>query len=116
MAASAAAQSATKTPKSQPPPQDIYDEEFHNNLKLVKNLINQIYNDKDKEICKKWIRKLLELKSNDPVVKKNRNGFFRYLISVIYKGLERGRQFPHYDDKARISHKSINNKFTLKLN
>ncbi|KAJ8968024.1 hypothetical protein NQ314_002515, partial [Rhamnusium bicolor] len=49
----------------------------------------------DKDICKKWIGKLLTLKSDDPVVKKNRNSFFKYMLQILLKGVQQdsGVQF-----------------------
>lgn len=42
----------------------------------------------DREICKKWISRLCNLESFDPVVKKNRNFFFRYMLNVLRRDLE----------------------------
>ncbi|ENN71243.1 uncharacterized protein LOC125503390 [Dendroctonus ponderosae] len=69
-------------------PIDVYDEEFHNNLKLAKSLINQLGSKGDKQICKKWISKLVKMKSDNPVVKKNRNSFFKYMLSVMEKAIK----------------------------
>ncbi|KAJ8946853.1 hypothetical protein NQ318_006763 [Aromia moschata] len=52
---------------------------------------------KDREICKKWIGKLLNLKSDDPVVKKNRNSFFKYMLQILLKGAQHDSQTPQYD-------------------
>lgn len=42
----------------------------------------------DRQICKKWISRLCNLESFDPVVKKNRNFFFRYMLNVLRRDLE----------------------------
>lgn len=46
----------------------------------------------------------MELKSTDPTVKKNRNQFFRYMLTVMYKSLdERPPEpggYPQYRDKV----------------
>ncbi|KAL1497692.1 hypothetical protein ABEB36_008610 [Hypothenemus hampei] len=73
---------------SSPAPVDVYDEEFYNNLKFAKGLINEMCCIGDKQICKKWIGKLVNLKSDDPVVKKNRNCFFKYMLSVMEKAIK----------------------------
>ncbi|XP_050309958.1 uncharacterized protein LOC126745932 [Anthonomus grandis grandis] len=74
--------------KPTPAPVDIYDDEFYTNLKIAKGFINQLGTRGDKQICKKWIAKLVKLKSDDPVVKRNRNSFFRYLLSVMEKAIK----------------------------
>ncbi|XP_018323905.1 uncharacterized protein LOC108736109 [Agrilus planipennis] len=82
----------------------IYDEEFNRYLQLSKTLVKQIKTTKDKEICTKWISKLCTLDSKDPVVKKNRNHFFRYMLNVLKKGVQEGPEghlgYPQYDDRA----------------
>lgn len=58
----------------------------------------------DREILTKWIQKLLALKSYDIVVKKNRNHFFKYMLTVLHKGLKEGpiphHGYPQYDDRV----------------
>ncbi|XP_063226325.1 uncharacterized protein LOC134533059 [Bacillus rossius redtenbacheri] len=61
----------------------MYDEEFQQNLKLAKNLLDKIKSYEDKVISARWISKLCNLKSNDILVKKYRNAFFRYMLRVI---------------------------------
>ncbi|XP_045476079.1 uncharacterized protein LOC123681821 [Harmonia axyridis] len=84
---------------------DIYDEEFHNNLKLAKALMSKIPTEAEKNICRKWIMKLMQLKSKEPAVKRNRNHFFRYLLSVMNKGTwglthtAEHHGFPQFDAK-----------------
>ncbi|XP_019881462.1 uncharacterized protein LOC109609263 [Aethina tumida] len=68
---------------------DIYDEEFFTNLKLAKNMIQDMTNDIDKGICRKWMARLCSMKSSDPVVKKNRNEFFQYLLQMMKLYAER---------------------------
>ncbi|XP_060535694.1 uncharacterized protein LOC132707770 [Cylas formicarius] len=72
---------------NQRPVYDIYDEEFANNLQIAKNLVSKLSSRTDKQICKKWIGKLCRLKSDDPVVKKNRNAFFKYLLEILSKAI-----------------------------
>lgn len=52
----------------------------------------------------KWITKLCQLKSADPTVKKNRNQFFRYMLTVIHKSLDEKppahEGYPQYHDKV----------------
>lgn len=57
----------------------------------------------DKEICKKWIGKLVKMKSDDPVVKKNRNSFFRYMLSVMEKAIKDSA----YTFEVRICNKNM---------
>ncbi|KAG5894124.1 hypothetical protein JTB14_004062 [Gonioctena quinquepunctata] len=76
---------------------DIYDEEFFNNLQLAKTLISQIRSKRDRDICKKWIQKLCDLRSDDAVVKKNRNSFFKYMLQILHKGAKKDAQDPQYD-------------------
>ncbi|KAF5282504.1 hypothetical protein FQR65_LT14274 [Abscondita terminalis] len=82
---------------------DFYDEEFRRHLQLAKGLIAKIRRKSDRDICTKWIQKLLKLKSYDPVVKKNRNHFFKYMLTVLHKGAKEGPGphlgFPQYDSK-----------------
>lgn len=80
---------------------DIYDEEFFNNLQLTKTLITKIRSRKDKEICRKWIAKLCALKSDDVVVKKNRNAFFKYMLQILHKAAQKDTLTPQYDDGRR---------------
>jgi hypothetical protein len=42
----------------------------------------------DKEICKKWILKLRQLKATDVTVKKNRNSFFKYFLQVLHRAVQ----------------------------
>lgn len=42
----------------------------------------------DKQICRKWIGKLVEINTLDPVVKKNRNGFFKYMLQILRKAVK----------------------------
>ncbi|XP_023015634.1 uncharacterized protein [Leptinotarsa decemlineata] len=77
---------------------DIYDEEFFNNLQIAKTLISQIRRRKDKEICKKWIQKLCNLRSEDAVVKKNRNSFFKYMLLILHKGAKQEEKTPQFDN------------------
>ncbi|CAH1116057.1 unnamed protein product [Phaedon cochleariae] len=79
---------------------DIYDEEFFNNLQMAKTLISQIRSRRDKEICKKWIQKLCGLKSDDAVVKKNRNSFFKYMLQIVNKAAQKDSLSPQYDKKG----------------
>ncbi|VEN44050.1 unnamed protein product [Callosobruchus maculatus] len=81
---------------------DIYDEEFFNNLQLSKTLIQRIRRKKDKEICKKWIHKLCNLKSDDVVVKKNRNAFFKYMLNMLNKQAEKDESSPQFDNGVCI--------------
>lgn len=57
----------------------------------------------------KWITRLVELKSSDPTVKKNRNQFFRYMLTVIYKSLDERppphEGYPQYQDKVTVKNK-----------
>ncbi|XP_072375227.1 uncharacterized protein [Diabrotica undecimpunctata] len=76
---------------------DIYDEEFFNNLQLAKPLVEAMGLKKDRHICKKWIQKLCNLKSDDPVVKKNRNAFFKYMLRIIHRAAEKEAEFPTVD-------------------
>nr|CAI5858251.1 unnamed protein product [Callosobruchus analis] len=76
---------------------DVYDEEFFNNLQLSKTLIQRIRRKRDKEICKKWIQKLCNLKSDDVVVKKNRNAFFKYMLNMLHKQAEKDESSPQFD-------------------
>ncbi|CAH0564553.1 unnamed protein product [Brassicogethes aeneus] len=73
---------------------DIYDEEFFLNLKLAKNLINEMNSDTDKGICRKWLARLCHMKSSDPLVKKNRNEFFMYLLQMMKLYLDRQKTLP----------------------
>lgn len=79
---------------------DIYDEEFFNNLQLARTLVSQIRNKKDKEIVKKWISKLCSLKSDDAVVKKNRNAFFKYMLQILHKAALKDTQTPQIDTET----------------
>lgn len=58
----------------------------------------------DREICKKWISRLCNLESFDPIVKKNRNFFFRYMLNVVRRGLDDRPQarfgLPQFDDRV----------------
>ncbi|KAF5280253.1 hypothetical protein FQA39_LY18076 [Lamprigera yunnana] len=85
---------------------DVYDEEFHKHLQLAKGLIAKVVRKKDREICIKWIQKLLKLKSYDPVVKKNRNHFFKYMLTVLHRGLKEAlpahHGYPQYDSKCQV--------------
>ncbi|CAG9773845.1 unnamed protein product [Ceutorhynchus assimilis] len=74
--------------QKKPAPVDIYDEEFHNNLKIAKGFISELGSRGDKQICRKWIQKLVNLKSDNPVVKKNRNSFFKYLLWVMEQAIK----------------------------
>ncbi|RZC39527.1 DUF4485 domain containing protein [Asbolus verrucosus] len=80
---------------------DVYDEEFATNMEIAKNLIAMIGNQRDKEICKKWILKLCSLKTTDVTVKKNRNSFFKYFLQVLHKGVQGDENlgFSPLDDK-----------------
>ncbi|KAB0793615.1 hypothetical protein PPYR_13235 [Photinus pyralis] len=82
---------------------DIYDEEFTRLTMLAKQMISKIERKKDREILSKWIRKLIGLKSYDPVVKKNRNHFFKYMLTVLHKGLKvdpvAHYGYPQYDER-----------------
>ncbi|XP_030758613.1 uncharacterized protein LOC115884250 [Sitophilus oryzae] len=69
-------------------PVDIYDEEFYTNLNIAKVLIDQLGRPSDKQICRKWIGKLVEINTLDPVVKKNRNGFFKYMLQILRKAVK----------------------------
>lgn len=80
---------------------DIYDEEFYNNLQLARTLVAKISNRKDKEIVKKWINKLCNLKSDDAVVKRNRNSFFKYMLLILHKAALRDSVTPQYDSKDK---------------
>ncbi|GJQ73312.1 hypothetical protein Trydic_g13683 [Trypoxylus dichotomus] len=85
---------------------DIYDEEFNRYLKLSKTLISQLKRQSDRRICTKWITKLCQLESNDPVVKKNRNDFFKYMLVILHRSLdERPRDygFPQYDTRNKLN-------------
>ncbi|KAK9888193.1 hypothetical protein WA026_000462 [Henosepilachna vigintioctopunctata] len=96
---------------------DVYDEEFYNNLKLAKVLLNKIPLEKEKNICKKWITRLMSLKSNEPAVKRNRNHFFRYLLSVMNKGTWNISEtpehygFPQYDEKLSAENEATAQRF-----
>lgn len=76
---------------------DIYDEEFVNNLQLARTLVSKVRNRKDKEIVRKWITKLCSLKSEDAVVKKNRNAFFKYMLLILHKAALKDSQTPQID-------------------
>lgn len=76
---------------------DIYDEEFFNNLQLARTLVSKIRYRKDKEIVRKWITKLCSLKSDDAVVKKNRNAFFKYMLLILHKAALKDSQTPQID-------------------
>lgn len=80
---------------------DVYDEEFFNNLQLARTLIVKIHSRKDRDICKKWIGKLCSLKSDDVVVKKNRNGFFKYMLQMLHKAAQKEESSPHYDSEDK---------------
>jgi hypothetical protein len=67
---------------------DVYDEEFVTNMEIAKNLIALVQNPRDKEICKKWILKLRQLKATDVTVKKNRNSFFKYFLQVLHRAVQ----------------------------
>ncbi|EFA08967.1 hypothetical protein TcasGA2_TC006674 [Tribolium castaneum] len=67
---------------------DVYDEEFATNMEIAKNLVGMVQSPKDKEICKKWILKLRQLKATDTTVKKNRNSFFKYFLQVLHKAVQ----------------------------
>ncbi|XP_023312034.1 uncharacterized protein LOC111692327 [Anoplophora glabripennis] len=82
---------------------DVYDEEFYNNLQLAKKMVTEIRNRRDKDICKKWIGKLLSLKSDDPIVKKNRNSFFKYMLQMLDKAAKEASTTPQYDDRVCIN-------------
>ncbi|XP_066139857.1 uncharacterized protein [Euwallacea fornicatus] len=71
-----------------PTPLDVYDDEFQSNLKIARALMNQIGLRGDRSICQKWIGKTMRMKSDNPVVKKNRNTFFRYMLSVMEKAVK----------------------------
>ncbi|XP_066248830.1 uncharacterized protein [Euwallacea similis] len=71
-----------------PAPLDVYDEEFYSNLKIARALLNQIGTREDRTICKKWIGKLVRMKADNPIVKKNRNAFFQYMLSVMEKAVK----------------------------
>nr|CAH7756913.1 unnamed protein product [Callosobruchus chinensis] len=77
---------------------DVYDEEFFNNLQLSKTLVRRMRRKKDKQICKKWIQKLCNLKSDDVVVKKNRNAFFKYMLNMLHKQAEKDESSPQFDN------------------
>ena len=61
------------------------DNEFNNYLKIAKGLMGNL-KDPEKRICGKWILKLVNIKSDDIIVKKNRNAFFKYLLHVLNSG------------------------------
>ncbi|XP_056643188.1 uncharacterized protein LOC130896786 isoform X2 [Diorhabda carinulata] len=90
---------------------DIYDEEFFNNLQIAKPLVQLMGLKRDKEICKKWIQKLCNLKSDDPIVKKNRNAFFKYMLRIIHKAAQKEAENPAFDP---TSEQKIENEFTSK--
>lgn len=73
---------------------DIYDEEFFNNLQLAKKLLEKISNRRDRQICRKWITKLCNFKSEDALVKKNRNIFFKYMLRMLHKAADRESEIP----------------------
>lgn len=83
---------------------DIYDEEFFNNLQLSRTLVSKIRNKKDKDIVKKWISKLCSLKSDDAVVKKNRNAFFKYMLQILHKAALRDSRTPQIDSEDSKHH------------
>lgn len=85
----------------EPSQADIYDEEFYNNLQIARTLVNQIRSRRDKDICGKWISKLCSLKSDDVVVKKNRNAFFKYMLFILHKAAQKDLETPQYDDKQK---------------
>lgn len=60
----------------------------------------------DREICKKWISRLCNLKSAEPNVKKYRNFFFRYMLNVLRKDLDQRQDpfgYPQYDDRVVVN-------------
>ncbi|PSN57175.1 hypothetical protein C0J52_01488 [Blattella germanica] len=69
---------------------DMYDEEFKRYMRLSKKLLGKLKDRKDVMIGKRWIQKLTSLKSDDLMVKKNRNFFFKYLLQVMHDGVLEG--------------------------
>ncbi|KAJ9580204.1 hypothetical protein L9F63_004147 [Diploptera punctata] len=69
---------------------DMYDEEFHRYLSLAKKLVSKLKDRNDMVICKRWIAKLSSLQSDDLMVKKNRNYFFKYMLHVMHDGVLEG--------------------------
>ena len=59
------------------------DNEFNNYLKIAKGLMGNLKDPEEKRICGKWILKLVNIKSDDIIVKKNRNAFFPFQIHTI---------------------------------
>ncbi|XP_017770940.1 PREDICTED: uncharacterized protein LOC108558521 [Nicrophorus vespilloides] len=92
------------------PALDCYDEEFNRNLQLAKNLIVQLKRKQDREICSKWIAKLCDLKSTDPSVKKNRNQFFKYMLTVLHKGIDDAPHHHHGYPQISEKHGAIGDK------
>lgn len=73
----------------------------------------------DREICTKWISRLCALETPNPTVKRNRNSFFKYLLTIINQGIEQQPEphkgYPQYDDKVKNLEKTTYLKKNLKI-
>ncbi|GLV34779.1 hypothetical protein CBL_09260 [Carabus blaptoides fortunei] len=77
----------------------VYDEHFNQYLQLAKVFIKQLKSKEDREICIKWIKKLLSLKTQDASLKRNRNEYLKYMLTILQRGnLDLLDDYPKYDD------------------
>ncbi|KAK6625742.1 hypothetical protein RUM43_006041 [Polyplax serrata] len=60
-----------------------FDGEYENQLNLARKLIMKIRDKSDRTVALKYVNILTSLKSSDPIVKRNRNIFFKYFLQVL---------------------------------
>ena len=62
---------------------DILDEQFQQYLEIAKNLMEQLKNTRDRQICAKYIQRCCKLVSESLHVKRYRNEFFKYFLKML---------------------------------
>lgn len=62
---------------------EMYDTDFKQDLEKAVMYVSEISDKDQKRMALKWINKILSLQSDDPQVKKNRNCFLKYFLTVL---------------------------------
>lgn len=82
----------------------MYDEEFNRLLLLAKCLISQLCDRDDRIVVVNWIKKMCAMKTKDASVKKNRNAFFKYMLTVLHQGvLDEQQEFAFSDQLVSLT-------------
>lgn len=62
---------------------EMYDTDFKQDLEKAVMYVSEISDKDQKRMALKWINKIISLQSDDPQVKKNRNCFLKYFLTVL---------------------------------